>query len=43
MRPERPKGDRPGRQAGIECREILSAESAALQMHAKIGFLILDI
>ena len=33
----------PGRQAGIEGREILSAESAALQMHAKIEFLIWEI
>jgi hypothetical protein len=43
MRPVGPKGNRPGRQAGNKCREILSAESAALQMHAKIGFIILEI
>jgi hypothetical protein len=43
MRPEGPKGNRPGRQAGNEIREILSAESAALQMHAKMGFIILEI
>ena len=43
IRPEGPKGNRTGRQTGIERKEILSAESAALQMHAKIEFLIWEI
>jgi hypothetical protein len=41
IKPEGPKGNRPGRQAGNEIREILSAESAELQMNAKIEFIIL--
>ena len=45
MRPERTRSEgaedsRPGRQAGIEVRMKLSAESATLQESAKKGFLI---